>query len=138
MTKVGFTGTSVGMTVGQKIFVKKLLESIGPTEVHHGDCVGADFEFDKIAENMRIPRVIHPPLNPKLQAFCDGETVLEKKPYLDRDRDIVDVSDVIIATPKEDNPVVRSGTWYTIRYARKQNKVTHIIYPGRITKEEFI
>jgi hypothetical protein len=52
------------------------------------------------------------------RAFCQGDVVLTPRPYLVRNRHIVDASSVLIATPKGDEEL-RSGTWSTVRYARK-------------------
>jgi len=50
---------------------------------------------------------------------------MSAKPYHDRNRDIVDACDVLIATP--DGPQRRhSGTWYTIDYARA-NRVAVVV-----------
>ena len=47
--------------------------------------------------------------------------------YLDgftetRNKDIVNSCDILIACPENDKEVIRSGTWSTIRYAKKINK----------------
>ena len=50
------------------------------------------------------------------------------KPYLDRNRDIVDACEVLLATP--DGPErLRSGTWSTVRYARKIGKPVEVRLP---------
>ena len=43
--------------------------------------------------------------------------------------EIVDESDTIIAFPASAEEVIRSGTWATIRYARKTKTPLHIILP---------
>jgi len=43
--RVGFTGTSQGMTRPQQEAVAALLLDPVPNEAHHGNCVGADAEF---------------------------------------------------------------------------------------------
>ena len=52
------------------------------------------------------------------------------KDYLERNHDIVDETDMLIATPGEEQEVQRSGTWATIRYARKQKRTILTIYPS--------
>lgn len=113
-------------------------------EYHHGDCRGADEEFHKwiTAHDMRpIKIVIHLPDNSYKRAFCGSFGNLEwrpQKPYLDRNLDIVTETDLLIATPKEYTEVLRSGTWSTIRYARKQMKPIYIVYPdGEVIKNVF-
>jgi hypothetical protein len=73
--------------------------------------------------------VIHPPLYDNKRAFCIGDEICSKKDYLDRNRDIVDNCDLLIATPKETTEVLRSGTWSTVRYAKKIGKPIVIIEP---------
>lgn len=124
--KVGFTGTQRGMTAEQLRTVEKLLEALKPKEMHHGDCIGADSQFHSV--QVKALRVIHPPDVPKKRAFCSGELRAEK-PYLERNRDIVNETDCMIATPSGRTEMVRSGTWATIRYARKVSKPLTIVYP---------
>lgn len=142
--KVGFTGTQQGMTIEQKRKLAKLIDGYKNgkaiiQEFHHGDCVGADEEADFIALSIMIPRVVHPPIEEKKRAFCRGGDIIFRvtKPYLERNHDIVDETDCLIATPKEDVEQLRSGTWATIRYARKKHKPVFIILPnGKIVVQK--
>ena len=121
---IGFTGTRKGMTSHQMIVLSGILQT--GDEFHHGDCVGADAEAHDIArcEGCRI--VIHPPDNDKYRAFCIGTREELEKPYLERNHDIVDACDLLVATP--DGPEAqRSGTWATIRYAREVGKEVKIL-----------
>ena len=130
----GFTGTQIGMTDKQKETFKKLIEKCD--ELHHGDCVGADSDAHNIAKELGKRVHIHPPINSSKRAFNDGDILNNPKEYLDRNHDIVDSSDFLIATPKGMNEELRSGTWATIRYARKRNKKVVIIYPnGRMSSK---
>lgn len=126
---VGFTGTRKGMTPDQRGTLAFHLTLLAVQEVHHGDCIGADAEFHDLCKDS-WPVVIHPPADPKLRAFCNTGTLLPEKPYLARDRDIVDACDVLIATPKESSEQKRGGTWYTIRYAQRLGKQVIIIWPN--------
>jgi len=131
--KVGFTGTQTGMTQNQILAVAGLLVDLLPEEVHHGDCIGADEQFDRIAWQTGIPRVSHPPDKDAKRAHCEAQMIREPKPYLDRNRDIVDDTEFLIATPKTYVEARRSGTWYTVRYARKGDGNIAIVYPdGRV------
>jgi hypothetical protein len=118
------------MTSGQKLGVLRLISALGITEVHHGDCVGADNDMHTIAlsrPGLRI--VIHPPVKEDLRAFCDpGERGNTRAPYeyLVRDRHIVDETDVLIATSRA-FVEEKGGTFYTMNYARLPN-VNHIVY----------
>jgi len=60
----------------------------------------------------------------------------EAKPYLDRNQDIVDGADILIAAPNEDKEIVRSGTWSTVRYARKsKKKIILVLRSGEVIEE---
>lgn len=127
--RVGFTGTRKGMTAKQKITFKEVLRSIWVNQFHHGDCVGSDEQADGIVKKFCvIVPIIHPPDSSRLRAYCHG-IVLPIKPNLERNRNIVDETDVLIATPQGFKEEKRSGTWHTIRYARKRSKPVVIIYP---------
>lgn len=130
----GFTGTRHGMTEEQLQAVIGL--AFGFSEIHHGDCVGADFDMHRIARAGGRRIVAHPPSDPRLRAWSYANEVLPVKPYLDRNRDIVDASSFLIATPAEMTEQTKGGTWYTVRYARSQGKHIVIVWPdGAITHE---
>ena len=136
---LGFTGSRKGMTLAQADGVAKFLKEYQPLAVHHGDCLGSDEEFhDMVRELLPITQIIiHPPISNRLRAFCKGDVVMEPKPYLERDMDIVQSAQWVIATPA--NMIAGTGgTWYTIRYADRE-KVNHtIFYPnGTIGIMEF-
>lgn len=129
MTAYGFTGSRHGMTEAQRNIVDLLLSG-QVTCVHHGDCVGADAQFHDIAEARGIEIVIHPPVDDRLRAFKQAtEYTWAPRPYLERNRDIVDDSDYLIATPAEDVDPGKGGTWYTIRYARDAGKPVVVVLP---------
>ena len=50
-------------------------------------------------------------------------------PPLVRNHKIVGAVHLLIATPKTDKEELRSGTWATIRYAKKVRLSTCIVYP---------
>lgn len=129
MSKIGFTGTQRGMTRRQVVALRQLMT--GATELHHGDCIGADAQADAIARIFGVPVVIHPPENPSKRAFTaqGGDTVWQPLPYLERNHDIVDECDVLIAAPKTPNEELRSGTWATVRYARRIGRPVNILTP---------
>ncbi len=127
--KVGFTGTQLGMSQHQKEqFVLKMYE-LNPTEFHHGDCIGADAQAHDIVREF-FPDVkihVHPPIYSNKRAFKVGDVTYEKDHYLVRDRRIVDSTEFLIGTPKTNLEELRSGTWTTIRHARKTNKMHKIL-----------
>lgn len=145
MIIIGFTGTRQGMTRLQRQLVESLLVMHPPKETHHGDCVGSDAQFHKIiCDQTTASIIIHPPLDRKHRAFCTidesrGDKVLPEKEYLERNRDIVNVSKIIIAAPKELLEQQRSGTWYTIRQAREKKREIFIVFPdGTVEHEEYL
>lgn len=134
----GFTGTQQGMTPAQKECITRLF-SLLPTmrSVHHGDCIGADADIHEIARAQKLWIVVHPPDNDSKRAFVTGyNEIREAKPYLARNDDIVSETEVLIAAPKGYGEEHRSGTWATVRRARKQGKRIVIVWPdGRMTNE---
>ena len=129
--RVGITGTRDGMTLRQLVTLERMLEEMGPPkELHHGDCVGVDAEAHETAETLEIKNiVIHPPDVSTHRAFCRSEFVRPERPYLTRNREMVREIDVLIVIPKGDKETRRSGTWATVRYARKRGVDVRIIFP---------
>ena len=128
--RLEFTGTHRGMTAAQRAACAELLARLTPEVVHHGDAVGADAEMHGLALAAGVPVVVHPPVNPSHRAFCQGGEVLEPRPHKARDRDVVDATDLLLGTPaapEEEGP--HSGTWYTIRYARRRGRPIVIVWP---------
>jgi hypothetical protein len=119
------------MTKEQHAAVIEILRLERPSLVRHGDAIGADSDFHKIAQNLGIPIVIHPSTLIEQRAFSKGAIKeFAPLPPLERNRIIVDSSDFIIAAPGETHEVLRSGTWATIRYAKRRGKKLYIIYPN--------
>lgn len=125
--KVGFTGTKKGMTIEQKETLLRCLMDLGCVEFHHGDCVGADEEAHDIANGLGIHIVIHPPNDDRLRAFKIGGEILPAKDYLKRNKNIVNSTEFLIGCPEDSTPVLRSGTWSTIRYSHKCKDKKHIV-----------
>ncbi len=130
--KVGFTGTQFGMTERQKLRVIGALKALSAPspidEFHHGDCTGADVQFHQIVNDYERT-YIHPPEDSKKRAWCSSSHILKVKPYIERNHDIVDAVNVLIATPRTDYEELRSGTWATIRYALRKDMNVIIYYP---------
>lgn len=135
--KIGFTGTSKGMTRKQKDTLWDTKVHYGEIEFHHGDCIGADEQahaiFTDKVFNQIVKTVIHPPTDPKKRAFCKGDEILPERPYLDRNKDIVDATEILIATPETSLEVLRSGTWSTVRYAIRRHRLVILIFPDGTT-----
>lgn len=124
--KYGFTGTRSGMNDFQKQQIINLIQKdifLGNfIEVHHGDCLGADKDMHDICEMLNIKTIIHPPIDQKLRAFCNSNYIHNPKQYLCRNKDIVNDTDILLACPFSKKEEYRSGTWSTIRYAKKCGK----------------
>jgi len=135
---LGFTGTQVGLTPKQRKTLEFILRKFVGVEskLRHGDCIGADDEANALARNLNFKTIAHPPISSKKRAFCEVDKSLPEKDYLDRNHDIVNCSKLLIACPRESHENLRSGTWATIRYARKMNKDLIIIFfDGTLRKE---
>lgn len=134
---IGFTGTQIGQTPQQLLTVERILATVCGW-FHHGDCTGADEQSHAIARRHgKLTIIIHPPIIASKRAFCQGDVILDPKDYIARNHDIVDASIGLITTPKSFVEELRSGTWATVRYARKQHKKIVIVFPdGSWRKEE--
>ncbi len=134
------------MSADQKENLRQLLSSIVRQEIeqgtsyiefHHGDCIGADDEAATIAHEVGCYVVAHPghpakkPEDTKFRAFNPhNDEILPSKEFLVRDHDIVNIAYHMIAAPHTDKELVRSGTWTTVRYARKADKTISFVYPN--------
>lgn len=141
----GFTGTRNGMTSEQRTAVNRFLkgyihgviEGVARREDDteqitgvHGDCIGADVDFDAICKTLWIPTKIRPCTFANMRANCDAEELAEPKAPMARNRDIVADADIMIACPPNKERIKSgSGTWATIGFAEKANKPIYIAYP---------
>lgn len=137
MLKIGFMGTRHGMTDEQKTEFKKLIKAKKFKEFHHGMCAGSDeIAHHLIEENKKDVNIVgHPPTWSGSVVKLTCHTILPEDTYLKRNKEIVDSTDFLIATPdaKERGG---SGTWKTVRYARKKGKRIYIIHKnGRVSIE---
>lgn len=127
---IGFTGTQRGLTAAQRERIGSLFsQSRDPSLVtfHHGDCIGADLEAATLAHAFGFTVHGHRCDIDAQRANFHGNAVTHlAKPPLDRNRDIVDASDLLIACPKVGGEYRRSGTWATVRYARTKGRTLPI------------
>jgi hypothetical protein len=132
--KIGFTGNRYGLNDEQKEQIVYLLDKYNNIIVSHGDCIGSDTEFHDICVNYRNINInkqiridIYPPNISKLRGFNKGDIIMNEKPYLQRNSDIINNSSILIACPIDKNKEeIRSGTWSTIRKAKKQKLEIYI------------
>jgi hypothetical protein len=126
---VGFTGTQEGMAAAQvetvHAMLRRLVEAHGDRlRALHGDCVGADFQFDDLCRLLGIWRGVFPSNITAKRAFCERRGAVElatPQPPLERNPFIFKLGrDLLIAGPKGMAEEQRSGTWATVRGARKR------------------
>lgn len=134
---IGFTGTQHGMTGMQTTYLRKHMEELNEIYksfsiiFHHGDCIGADEQSHEMARELDWTIHLHPPVIVDKRAFCTPDYSHPLKPYLERNRDIVNSSPQLIGCPYQLTPA-KGGTWYTINHARKLKKLVTIILPNGI------
>ena len=102
----------------------------GAIWVHHGDCIGSDKQANDIAHCRGLKVVVHPPTNPSNRAFCNGHIIHPPKDYIRRNHDIVDATERLVAAPATMSEELRSGTWATVRYARRTGKPVSLVFPN--------
>lgn len=147
---MGITASRHGMTAPQGKALRALIEKFKPREFHHGDCVGGDEDGHEIYDNWRRSTSaltldeahvihVHPPDDDKLRArvkLREGDVLHEEKPYHARNHDIVNVSTIMVGLPYTAEEEVKSGTWATIRYAKKHGMKPYVIRPdGSVTRK---
>lgn len=116
---LGFTGSRWGLTEPQigrlEVVMEDFRDEHGAKISHDGDCKGGDATFNRIALELGLRRVGHPPASEVMRARCDYDELREPKPYAARNRDIVDEVAVMIGCPhpRRSSP----GTISTISYA---------------------
>lgn len=153
---VGFTGTRRGMTAEQKAAIRAILWKLDPDLVVHGDCVGADDDFDQICFELGIDRNSRPCTLTKFRAHTERrkpkpafETADPAAPMV-RNKAIVDDAWLMIACPCDGEPDApgpalvapegpssqRSGTWATVRMSRRAKKPIYIVFPSGLVRHE--
>lgn len=98
--------------------------------LHHGMCVGADAQAHLIATLEDCRTHGYPPINQD-HARMDlaVDEIEEPGDFLVWDQWLVDASEILVATPKGMIEELRSGTWATVRYARRRGKPIVMIWP---------
>jgi hypothetical protein len=136
--ELAFTGTQRGLTQIQHLrlsnWTATRAEMPGRT-MHLGDCIGADAECWELTHR-HYYTVGHPPIVSAKRAFLTYDEEREPEAYLDRNHSMVDEAGTLLACPGEMAEVLRSGTWATVRYARKLRRQIVIFYPDGSVEEE--
>lgn len=136
---IGFTGSRKGMNQFQidavSARISHWIALHGPVTFRHGDSLKADAQAHDMAFLMGCQTASHPSTLDKHRAFCAANCVREPREPLLRNQDIVSESLELIACPSTRYEIRRSGTWSTIRYARRIGRPIYLIYPDRIEYE---
>lgn len=142
MLKIGFTGSRVGMTPAQRDSLGDLLLKLTIcdefVQFHHGDSVGADDQAANIVKQMikKAYIVAHPGLSMINRAYNKASNgIRAAKSNLERNIDIVNETNLLIAAPKKPREERRSGTWHTVRYALRKGKGVWVIWPSGLVEE---
>lgn len=128
MIHIGLTATQLGGNKKQVATLETILSA--DVCLHHGDCIGGDAQAHQIMLELHGPShiIVYPPENDSKRSFCKGYSYRhEPKPYLERNKDIVRQCHILVAIPRTDEEELRSGTWSTVRYARKLKKLVLIV-----------
>jgi ribA/ribD-fused uncharacterized protein len=139
--RIGITASRHGLTDAQHtrllVSLKLLRDERGAKYLHHGDCQGGDDQTAKAARELGYRIIGHPPADPKLRAFFDSDETREPTDYKTRDRALVNEVDLLIGCPDTAVWKPRSGTWYTITYARGAGTKVAVIGPdGNWVRDE--
>lgn len=142
---VGFTGTRKRVLPLQRFGLRRLLRCLfgmGHRRFVHGCCKGADWIATEIAYEMGYVIEGYPS---NLRNFVDVRSIAAcdwihmPRPPLDRNALIIHPAHVVVGVPATEEEEVRSGTWATIRLARKAAKPLVLVYPdGSQTYENWI
>lgn len=105
---VGFTGTREGMSVTQKIGVRRALSDLVAKHTTlvglHGDCIGADAEFEELCAALDIPTYCYPcelygRMDHKFRANTSAVILEGPTQPLHRNEEIVNNSRYLLAAP---------------------------------------
>jgi hypothetical protein len=72
---------------------------------------------------------VHPPILEAKRAFCKVDETRDPYPYLIRNKHIIMATQLLLACPQVGVEITRSGTWATIRLARRLGAETIFIPP---------
>lgn len=128
--KIAFTGTREGMNEYQLEQLEKILTENRSFIVYggHGNCIGADVQFHKAFRRIldrNTYLAVFPSTSKRTRAPDprDASYIDDPESPTTRDHTIVisaGPGGTLIAAPLDDNETAKSGTWLTVRYARKR------------------
>lgn len=147
---LGFTGTRQRMTPAQRAALPSVI-AVLPQRVLHGGAIGADTEFHDFIMTQPLPCGVAIEIYPADEerqrfwvaqshdVFYSGRDFLVHPVYdpLKRDGIIAYRCNALLAAPISMNEERRSGTWSTIRRARKFGRPITLLLPdGTIQQEQ--
>ena len=132
---VGVTATRRGLTDPQLVTatdVLRLRYELGAHTLHHGACVGGDERLAEVAFQLGYTLEAWPAELPARyvseRALALSHVVHDQQPPLERNHDIVDhASDCLVVCPGDRVEKLRSGTWATVRYARRRPSLPRLV-----------
>lgn len=130
---IGFSGSKRPPTFAQQESLWWFLNQYESFVGHHGDCIGSDMVFDQLArkcehlDHMVIYPMAHAGLKRAHCPVMPKDILRPEAPPLVRNGHIAEACKLLVATPKEDYMVQRSGTWSTVRRALDLGKPVFII-----------
>ena len=132
---IAFTGPRTGMSTRQQDSFTEIITTYAGYHFttsqnllfFHGGCNGSDIEARDIAlackEYQKIDIECFPGDKDQYENNIGfDQEVHDQMPYLWRNKNMVNACNILIATPQSLVEELRSGTWSTIRYARKIKK----------------
>jgi len=127
---VGITGTRKQPSSSQLFQLEEELTLRNHGVLLHGDCVGVDALAHDFARTEGYIIEVYPPDVDTYRAWRQGDTVYTPRPYRDRNQIIVDRCELLVAVPEGlESQHPRSGTWMTVRMARRAGKQLIVILP---------
>lgn len=130
---IGFTGTREDPSREQVRILTETLNSLyeDGCNFHHACCTGADTIASIIANTVGYICIGHPPINTVFKSsYYIANEERSPKDYIERNRDIVNETSVLIAVPKYKVATRKSGTHYTVSYAASIGKGVVVIEPN--------
>jgi hypothetical protein len=128
VVRVGFTGTQHSGVVTD-VRLRKLRDKLrrlrrnGADEFHHGDCLGMDAIAAELARLVGYRLVAYPGHIVRARANTKADVRHPPKYTLDRNHDIVDAVQLMLAVPEDPERELwgraGGGTWATVHYAQK-------------------
>ena len=145
ISAISFTGSRHGCTAPQFAALTRHLEAVRENQISqtmtaiHGGCIGADRQFHDICRERlwgtAVRIVIHPASNvPKeLTDWSDADELLPARSTREQNEAIVRAArGLLLACPagvENDPGQLRSGTWQTVRMARRLGVGLVVVMP---------